>query len=249
MAGNESQEVQRRLRDAGPEGLLELLRSHLAELAPPAMRLLFRNPHLNREMIEMVLSERRLLTFQEIRKELVKHRQTPEVQALRLVSGLFWRDLLDISGDNRIRPRIRRAAERHLLQRLPGLGAGEKATLARRAGPLLVSQLRSDSEPRVIAALLENPRLTEGALVPLVSSETAKPEILTLVARNPKWGIRYPIRLSLARNRRTPVQIALSLLPHLKKPDLKGIESDRRLPMPVRRRAAVLLGRSPTSRP
>ena len=76
-------------------------------------------------------------------------------------------------------------------------------------------------------------------------SETAKPEILNLVARNPKWGFRYPVRLSLARNRQTPVQTTLSLLPHLKKLDLKGIESDRCLPMPVRRRAAVLLGRTP----
>ncbi len=244
MTSNQSQELQRRLRVAGPEGLMELLRAHLVELDPPSLRLLFRNPHLNREMIEMVLSERRLLTFQEVRKELVKHRLTPEVRALRFVSGLFWRDLLDITGDNRIRPRLRRAAEQHLLQRLAGLGAGEKATIARRAGPLLVSQLRGDSEPRVIRALLENPRLTEGALIPLVSSETAKPEILTLVARNPKWGIRYPIRVSLARNRRTPVQLTLSILPHLKKVDLKGIEGDRRLPMPVRRRAGVLLGRT-----
>lgn len=245
MAGSDSQELRRRLRDAGPETLLELLRSHLAQLDPPALRLLFRNPHLNREMIELVLAERRLLTFQEVRRELVKHRRTPEVRALRLVSGLFWRDLLELSGDIQVRPRVRRAAERYLLDRLAGLGVGEKATIARRAGPLLVSQLRGDNDPRVISALLENPRLTEGALIPLVSSETAKPEILTLIARNPKWGIRYPVRVSLARNRRTPVQTTLSILPHLKKPDLKGIESDRRISMAVRRRAAVLLGRSP----
>lgn len=245
MIGSDSQEFQRRLRDAGPETLLELLRAHMVQLGPPALRLLFRNPHLNAEMIEMILAERRLLTFQEVRRELVKHRQTPEVRALRFVSGLFWRDLLDISGDTQVRPRVRRAAERHLLDRLAGLGIGEKATIARRAGPLLVSQLRADNEPRVIAALLENPRLTEGALIPLVSSETAKPEILNLVARNRNWGNRYPVRVSLARNRRTPVQTTLSILPHLKKMDLKGIESDRRLPMVVRRRAAVLLGRSP----
>lgn len=246
MTEGGSQELQRRLRDAGPEVLLELLQSHLSELDPRALRQLFRNPHLNRQMLELVLSERRLLTFQEVRKELVRHPLTPEVRALRFVSGLFWRDLLDISADSRIRPRVRRAAERHLLERLPGLGAGEKATIARRAGPLLVSQLRGDSEPRVVTALLENPRLTEGALIPLVSSETAKPEILALIARNPKWGIRYPVRVSLARNRRTPVQTSLAILPHLKKLDLKGIESDRRLPMPVRRRAAVLLGRTPS---
>lgn len=245
MADTESQELQRRLREAGPDALLEILRSNLTQLDPPALRQLFRNPHLSRELIEMVMGERRLLAFQEVRRELAKHRQTPEVRALSLVSSLFWRDLLEISGDTQVRPRLRRAAERHLLNRLPGLGTGERATIARRAGPLLVSQIRGDTEPRVIAALLENPRLTEGALIPLVSSETAKPEILILVARNPKWGIRYPVRLSLARNRRTPVQTTLSILPQLKKVDLKVIERDRRLSMAIRRRAAVLLGRTP----
>jgi hypothetical protein len=41
------------------------------------------------------------------------------------------------------------------------------------------------------------------------------------------------------------VQTTLALLPLLKKFDLKGIEQDRRLNMAVRKRAAVLLGRTP----
>ena len=240
-----SEELQRRLREAGPEALTDLVRRHLTDLNPPALRQLFRNPHLNRQTIELLLAERRLLTFQEVKKELARHPQTPEVRALRFASGLFWRDLLELAGDTRVRPRIRRAAERHLVNRVPGLGAGEKVAIARRAGPLLVAQLRHDPEPRIVDALLENPRLTEGALMPLLSSDTARPEILSLVARHPKWGIRYPIRLALARQRRTPVQTALGILPHLKKQDLKGIESNRRLNMAVRRRAAVLLGKAP----
>ena len=245
MAGIGPEELQKRLREAAGEELGELVRSHLEQLDPITLRQLFRNPHLSRQVIEVVLSHRRLLAYHEVRKELARHPQTPEVRALRFVSGLFWRDLLELTSDHRVRPRLRRAAERHLVERIPGLGAGEKVAIARRAGPLLVSQLRHDSEPRVVAGLLENPRLTEGALMPLASSETAKPEILSMLARHPQWGMRYPIRVSLARNRRTPVQIALSLLPLLKKQDLKGIEKDRRLSMAVRKRAAVLLGHTP----
>jgi len=237
--------LQKWLRESNAEQLQELVGSHLEELDPIALRQLFRNPHLSRQVIEILLADRRLLAFHEVRKELARHPQTPEVRALRFASGLFWRDLLELASDNRVRPRLRRAAERHLVDRIPGLGAGEKVAIARRAGPLLVSQLRHDNEPRVISALLENPRLTEGGLMPLVSSETARPEVLSLVARHPKWGSRYAIRVSLARNRRTPIQATLSILPLLKKQDLKGIEQDRRLGMAVRRRAAVLLGRTP----
>ena len=233
------------LREAGSAELTEIVGRHADELDPVALRQLFRNPHLSRQAIEILLTNRRLLAFHEIRKELARHPQTPEIRALRFVSGLFWRDLLELTSDTRVRPRVRRAAERSLVDRMQGLGACEKITIARRAGPLLVAQLRHDNQPRVVSALLENPRLTEGALMPLASNETTKPEVLALLARHPKWGIRYPIRISLARNRRTPVQTTLSLLAHLKKQDLKGIEQDRRLGMAVRRRAAVLLGHTP----
>jgi hypothetical protein len=245
MDAAESKSLAQQLREAAGEELYELVATRVEELDPIALRQLFRNPHLQRQVLELLLAERRLLAFHEVRKELARHPQTPEIQALRLVAGLFWRDLLELSADMRARPRLRRAAERHLVDRIPGLGAGEKVSIARRAGPLLVSQLRHDTEPRVIAALLDNPRLTEGGLMPLVTSDTARPEILALVARHPKWGARYAVRLSLARNRRTPVQTALTILPLLKKFDLKGIEQDRRLNMAVRKRAAVLLGRTP----
>ena len=243
---HEADELRARLRQAGSEELLELLRSHLQELDAPDLRQAFRNPHLDRRGVELILAERHLLTFQEVRRELVRHRQTPEVQALRLIPGLFWKDLVDLAGDARVRPRLRRAAERQLLQRLPGLAVGERVAIARRAGPLLLAQLRQDTEARVIAGLLENPRLTEGALLPLVSSETARPEILRLVARDAKWGSRYPIRLALARNRRTPTQTSLATLPFLKKTDLKSVESDPRLPAALRRRASTLLGNTPS---
>ena len=148
MDGAGPEELQARLREANAEELKELVTRHLEQLDPVRLRQLFRNPHLSREVIEMLLAERRLLAFQEVRKELARHPRTPEVRALRFVSGLFWKDLLELASDNRVRPRLRRAAERHLLERIPGMGAGEKVSIARRAGPLLVSQLRHDPEPR-----------------------------------------------------------------------------------------------------
>lgn len=238
-------ELGRQLREAGPEELHRLVPKHLEELDPPIVRLLLRNPHLDLQIMEMVLSQKQLLVNHQVRRDLASHPVTPEVRALRLVSTLFWKDLLEISCDHRARPRVRRAAERHLLERLPGLAGGEKTAIARRSGPLIVAQIRRDPDPRVISALLENPRLTEGGLMPLVASETTLPEILKVVAKNQKWGNRYGVRLALCRNRRTPLDISLGLLPMLKKQDLAGIERDFRLHMAVRRRAAVLLGRKP----
>lgn len=234
-----------RIREAGPDELLHLVEERIETLRVPEVRQVLKSPYVNRAIIEAILTQRRLLTYQEIRGDLVRHPSTPEVQALRFVSGLFWRELVAITTDIRVRPRVRRAAERHLINRLQGLGSGERVAIARRAGTAVIAQLKRDPDPRVVSAMLENPRLTEGALVTLASSETANPKALAALARHRKWGSRYSIRLALCRNMRTPAQVSIGLLPMLKKVDIAAIERDRKLPAPVRRRAAVLLGKSP----
>ncbi|MEO7795283.1 MAG: hypothetical protein ABIV06_10970, partial [Thermoanaerobaculia bacterium] len=134
----------------------------------------------------------------------------------------------------------RRASEMRLVERLPALAVGEKMAIARSAAPGVLSAVRHDPTPRVIAALLENPRLTEGLLLPLLASEAALPAVLAVVAGNPRWSVRYPVRLALCQNSRTPLERALMLLPLLKRGDLEGVSANVRLPLPLRRRAQLL---------
>jgi hypothetical protein len=238
------EDLKTRFREAGSTELLELVGEHLEQIDAGEVRQVLRSPFVTSQIIEKLITQRRLLSFHEVRGDLVRHPSTPEVHALRFVPGLFWKDLVDISSDIRVRPRIRRAADRYLVNRLQGLAAGERIVIARRAGPSIIPHLRNDPEHRVISALLENPRLTEGSLMTLVASESANPKALAVVARHRKWGSRYPIRVALCRNMRTPAQESITMLSSLKKIDLAAIERDRKLPTSVRRRAAVLLGRS-----
>lgn len=246
MGDESTQSLAVRLREADADELTRLLHEHLKELDVPQVRQVLRNPFLNQHAIELLLDERRLLAFAEIKRSLVCHPRTPEIRARRLVPTLFWRDLLQISGDGRVPPKIRRSADLQLRDRLSGLSVGERMAIARRASPVLIQQLRTDHDPRVIDALLENPRLTEGSLMPLLGSDRAKPEILTLVARHRKWGLRYTVRSALCRNSRTPPEIILGLLSQLKKSDLRAVYRDRRQAMAVRRRAGTLLGHAPS---
>ncbi|MFQ5350501.1 MAG: hypothetical protein ACE5EG_08675, partial [Thermoanaerobaculia bacterium] len=80
-------------------------------------------------------------------------------------------------------------------------------------------------------------------LLQLVTRESARPELLAMVARDRRWGVRYRIRVPICRNPNTPVATALGQLPALRKPDLKAVADDPRLAKPVRQRAALLLGR------
>lgn len=241
MALDES--LARRLREAETDELLRLAREHVGELDVSAVRHILANPFASREVVELVLGQQRLMTAYEVQRLLAAHRHTPEAPAMRLVAGLYWRDLVRLGRDPKVRPVVRRAAERHLANRLPGLAVGEKMAIARQGGPSTIAVLRSEPEPRVMQAMLENPRLTEGSLIALVGAESAVPEVLAVVARNQRWGRRYPVRVALCRNPRTPDVEALGLLPMLKKNDLKAVASDPRLPATRRRRADLLLGR------
>lgn len=231
-----------RLREADAETLLELLRRHAEELDVAAAGQALRNPFLGPEGIETIAEQGRLLPSYEVKRALVLHPRTPEALALRFVPMLFWRDLLELGLDTRVRPTVRRAADRRLMARLPGLAVGEKVAVARRASPRVLGQLRNDPNVRVARALLDNPRTTEGLLLPLLARDDASSDVLHAVARHRRWGVRYEVRLALCRHPATPLGTALGLLPHLRRADLRKLATERRVPAMVRRKAEVLLG-------
>jgi hypothetical protein len=231
-----------RLREAAGDALPRLLREEAEGVGAPEALQALANPHLDREGVEALGARRDLLVSYEVRKAVALHPAAPEVLARRLLGGLYWRDLVAAGADMRMRPTLRRAADQLLGERLAGMSLGEKVAIARRAGLGLVQRLRDDPNPRVMAALLDNPRLTEGALLPVLARERTAPPVLAAVADDRRWGVRYPIRAALARNPATPVQVALRLLPHLRKPDQGAVARDLRIAAPVRRRARLLLG-------
>lgn len=242
MPESPGEDWRERLLEAGEEELTRLLAERRAELDPPAARAAFRNPFLTRQMIEGMLESPGLVSAYEVRRAAAFHPLTPRTEAIRFVAGLYWADLVRLGADSRVHPVVRRSADQRLLERLPGLAVGEKMAVARGAGPAVLATLRHDPTPRVIAALLENPRLTEGILVPLAASEQASPQALAVVAGSPKWASRYPVRFALCRNPHTPLASALPLLPLLLKRDLEAVAADTRLLLPVRRRAQLLAG-------
>lgn len=240
MAEGQEGDLSRLLREGNESELDLLLTDRLEEIEPAEARQLFRNPFLTGVHIERVLASNRLLSAYEVRMEAARHPRTSRLIALRFIPGLYWADLVRLGLDMRLHPTVRRAAETRLVERLPVLAVGEKMAIARSAPPGVLQALRNDPTPRVIAALLENPRLTEGLLLPLVASEGALPSVLAVIAGSPKWSVRYPVRLALCQNTRTPLDRVLILLPLLKRGDLCSVAANPHLRLPVRRRAQLL---------
>lgn len=242
MSGDAGSALARRLREAAEAELVALVDAHLERLDPPTARHLFRNPFLTGALIERLAAVPELAAACEIRREVARHPRAPRVLALRFVSGLHWADLLAVASEIRVHPVVRRAADQRLIDRLPGLSVGEKMAVARGGGVAVIAAIRVDPTPRVIGALLENPRLTEGHLVPLAASPAASPRVLALLAASPRWAVRSAIRSALCRNPATPLAASLPLLPLLSRRDLAAVASDERLLLPVRQRARLLGG-------
>lgn len=222
--------------------LLDRVAGDLTRLDSAELSRLLTDPHLTAAAIREILAQEELLKRRLVRRAIAAHRATPFAEAQRMISTLFWSDLVELGRDAAVRPAVRRAANRALLERYEGLAVGERIAIVRRAGPELLTQVRHDPEPRVVAAMLDNPRLTEGLLLPVLASGRSSPRVLRIVAESPRWVARYQVRRLLCRNRKTPLEIALSLLPRLKKADQRALENDPTVRPEVRGRARVLLG-------
>ncbi len=241
MSGSVQDEFRARLSHANSRDLLQLVADSGAVLSAGDARRVLRNPFVTAEVIEELVAIRRLLAGYDVRSAIARHRRTPEPLALRFISSLFWRDLLEIAVDVRISPAVRRVAEKYLVRRLGRLTTGEKMAIARRATSEVLAHLRKDPSLQVIKALLENPRLTEPTLLPMVASESTLPRVLDLVARTPRWATRYEIRVALSRNTRAPFSAIFEILPTLRRKDLLFVANREDHSSIVRHRAEELL--------
>ncbi len=143
-----------------------------------------RRVDLTQSELEGILRDPEARRFHAVRLALASHRLTPRSEALSLVETLFSYDLAHLSADVRAHPDVRRAADRLLLRRACEMALAERMHLARTAGRGMLSALRHDPDPRVVAALLDNRFSTEADVLGTIGPR-AHPETLAAVAPAP----------------------------------------------------------------
>lgn len=190
------------------------------------------------------LSRSRWAGYARIQFGIVSHPRTPLADALNLVKFLAWRDLNHTVLNFRLASEVRHAAESTLIQRLPSLAVGEKITLARLAGGQVLKALRSETEPRVIASLLENQRLVEEDVLFLVNRPKCIAPVLEAVGRDERWSSRKEVRVALLRNQKTPLSLAVPFIRQMTRADLTPLASDPKVPLALRRMIQTRLGKA-----
>jgi hypothetical protein len=99
--------------------------------------------------------------------------------------------------------------------------------MARKPDFKLVERIAKDQDHRVIANLLNNPRLKELDVIRIASSRPTTGKVLDVIYRHPKWVARYRVKKALVMNPHAPLAMALRLLTYMRFQDLEEI-CDRR---------------------
>lgn len=213
------------VHDPALEVLTELLRN--PSLAESHLLILLARKNLPSELLEIVAKNEELIKNQRVRAAVVRHPRTPRLAAMRLLKFLYLFDLVAVSLEPAVATEIKHMAEEQIIARLQQVPLGERITLARRSSARVAAALLAIGDAQVIPAALENPQMTESALLGVLRQDELPPLVVEGLARHPKWSVRYDLRLQLVRHPLTPLALALTFLPDLKPDDLLLIATDQ----------------------
>jgi hypothetical protein len=124
-----------------------------------------------------------------------------------------------------------------VVQKIYRLNAAEKMIVALKGSREERAILVRDPNRIVSAAVLGSPRLTEAEIEAFSAMKNVSDQVLRSIGNHREWTKRYAIANNLVHNPRTPIGIALTLVPRLNPKDVKGLAMDRNVPEAVRKHA------------
>jgi hypothetical protein len=124
-----------------------------------------------------------------------------------------------------------------VVQKVYRLGVIDKMKLAITGSREERAILIRDPNRLVAAAVLGSPKITEPEIESISAMKNVSDQTLRTIGNHREWTKRYPVVANLVRNPRTPIGIALSMVPRLNPRDIKGVALDRNVPEAVRKQA------------
>jgi len=226
------EEIRRLVHDPGVEVLEGLLRNPL--FTEEHLLVVLNRKDLPGTFLEEIAGHKEWIQSQRVKAAVVQHPRTPRLVSLKLLKFLYLFDLVTVCLQPAVPAEIKRLAEDQIIGRMEQLPVGQQITLGRRSTARVVAALLLEGNEPVIPAALDNPLLTEGALLGVLRRDDLAEKVVEQIAHHPKWSHRYDVRLQLVRHPLTPLATALGFLPDLKPGDLKLLTQDRRMPVALR---------------
>jgi hypothetical protein len=120
------------------------------------------------------------------------------------------------------------------LERIAAMSPAQRLALAMRGNREERAILIRDPNKIVAVAVLSSPKITDAEVENIAKMANVSEDVLRIIGKARAWMKNYAIVSALTKNAKTPVAIALNLLPRLLEKDVKALTTDRNVPDVVR---------------
>ena len=125
---------------------------------------------------------------------------------------------------------------------LTSLSLAERLKFAMLGNATCRSLLISDGNKLIQMAVLKNPKLQKSEIDEFSKNRNLSGTVLRAISESKSWIKDYTIKLNLVTNPKTPLDIGLRWLRHLRKTDLKKVSLSREIPQLIAVTAKKRLG-------
>jgi hypothetical protein len=128
-----------------------------------------------------------------------------------------------------------------LIRKIMMMGIKDRIKLGMKGDREARAILIRDPNKVIAQAVLANARITEQEVEKIAAMRVVSGEILRSIGNNRNWTRNYGVIHNLARNPRTPLATAMTLLTRIQTKDLKTISGNRNVSEGIRKQAFRLL--------
>jgi hypothetical protein len=153
-----------------------------------------------------------------------------EAVAAAIESGT---DQIPVPGDLLIEGATLPRKNPSLHHEIAGMNMGQKIKLALRGNRDARTLLARDNTKTVRRFVLNNPMITEDEITNIARDRNSNEETLRYISDRGDWLKSYAVRRALATNPKTPLVVALRVLPTLLIQDLSRIAKSKDIPQAV----------------
>jgi hypothetical protein len=114
-----------------------------------------------------------------------------------------------------------------MCKRILGMDLSEKIRLALTGDKETRNLLAREQNKLILSYLLQNPRITETEILGIAKGKSLPEEILLMITKKREWMKKYPIRLAVTQNPKTPLTVAMKMLSSIRDTDLRKIGRSR----------------------
>ncbi len=117
----------------------------------------------------------------------------------------------------------------------------QKIKLAFFGNAMVRAILVRDSNKMVATCVMKNPRISDKEVVTFAKSRNVCNDVLREICRNKEWVKKYPVKLALVNNPKTPPAVAVRLVNQLMLHDIKMLARNKNVSSVVQTTAKVAL--------